>query len=133
MHKTTLAAIWFITLTGLVLETTPILRAAEKPDQKTAKAVKKAPPSGQSHMIVTKDPVTGKLRQATADEAAALNQQVSDRAKRTPAAPRMIEGPGGAVGMILDDTSTNVPNTEASRKTAPAKAAKKATGNNNEK
>ena len=133
MPKTTLAAVWLIALMSLALETTPILGAEQKTD---AKATKKAPPSTQTHMIMAKDPVTGKLRQATVEEVEALNQQATDQAKATkakPAAPRMIQGPGGAVGMILDDTSTNVSNTEATRKAAPAKAAKKQTGTTNDK
>ena len=134
MPKTTLAAVWLIALTSLALETPLILGAEQKAEQKTdAKAAKKAPPSTQSHMMVTKDPITGKLRQATVEEAEALNQQVPNRAKRTPAAPRMIQGPGGAVGMILEDTPTNVSNTQATRKAAPAKTAKKQTGNTHDK
>lgn len=70
---------------------------------------KEAIKPAQSQMVMTKDPVTGKLRPATRKEQEALQKQTEVRAKATAkpahANPKMIQGPGEAVGMVLDDDS----------------------------
>ena len=99
-------------LLGLSLGIASFAAAEQTKDEKAAKA---AP--AQPRMIMTKDPVTGKLRPPTAEEQAELNKKTAAaKAKATagkPATstnpntnPKMIKGPGGSVGMVLDDDST---------------------------
>ena len=92
------------TLLGLSLAATSLAGAERKKDDKAA--------AEQPQMMMTKDPVTGKLRPPTAEERAELNKKTASAKAKAAAAkpatstnPKMIKGPGGAVGMVLDDDS----------------------------
>ena len=103
-------------LLGMALAVAPGAAGADEP---TGKKVAAAQPAGvpqPAGMIAVKDPVTGKLRAATAEEAAELRKAAAAAKKQeTPTAqgntavrraPQTISGPEGAVGIVLDDSST---------------------------
>jgi hypothetical protein len=54
-------------------------------------------------MMAVKDPVTGQLRAPNAQEAAKLTQ--AQPVVKRPTPHKQLKGPGGAVGMVLDDRS----------------------------
>lgn len=86
---------------GLSLTVTSLVGAEQKKDEK-------APPG----MVMAKDPVTGKLRPPTPEEQAELARKTSAAKSKATANqpvtswdPKMIQGPHGAVGMLVDDDS----------------------------
>lgn len=111
---TTAAAV----LAGLALAALPATAADDKNDNKNA-----APPaktaqkpaddqssagSADAGMVVVKDPVTGKLRAPTAEEAAALRSATPSvqRNARLVAAPREFAPRHGGVGRVLDESTS---------------------------
>jgi hypothetical protein len=79
-----------------------------KPVEKQAAQAKRAMPAapatqaGDSGQRVFIDPATGKLREPEPGEIAAL-QPAAKRSLRAAAAPEMLAGPGGAVGMAVSE------------------------------
>lgn len=72
--------------------------AAKKP------AVKAAPQAGGGGQRAFIDPKTGKLREAEPGEAEALQPlKLKTRKALAAPAPRMLSGPGGAVGMVVPE------------------------------
>ena len=51
------------------------------------------------------DPVTHQIRQATAAELADLTKADQQRQAGQPPAPKMFAGPGGSLGVVLDDST----------------------------
>ena len=96
----------FVGLLGISLALAPATLAADD----------KKPPQPSS-MVVVKDPVTGKLRQPTAEEAAELNKAAKQTqaeaagkagAVAKPGAarkPPTVNGPDGSLGLVLDESS----------------------------
>lgn len=105
-------------LAGLCLAVTSLAAADEKQPEKKAdtkpapaavQSVKHVPPQKSQAapgMVIVKDSVTGKLRAPTASEAAALAAAAKPATSARQGA-RTVKGPGGADGLVLDD-STNV-------------------------
>jgi hypothetical protein len=106
----------FTGLLGMALAVTPVAMGAPEADDPASTArkptVERAAQQSPAMMAV-KDPVTGKLRAPTAEEAAELRKSAAKPDIRGGAAksavrrtPQTVKGPEGAIGMVLDDDST---------------------------
>ena len=77
----------------------PEAATGKAPDKKAAATA--APASGSANMVVTRDPVTGEIRNATAAERAALFAGRAPQA--APAAPQIVVLPDGTEMMRLGE------------------------------
>lgn len=110
MLKKKLAVVVPMAMAGLSLVAMSIAHAEDKPDVKKPVAAASKPVTAvRNGMLVVKDPVTGQLRAPTADEAAALTAAPAANSATAGAtaseAPKVIPGPGGGVGVKLDDST----------------------------
>ncbi len=80
--------------------------ATQPPDKGAGKTQQPAPPAPNG-VTVFVDPVTRQIRQPSASEIGELSSaSQAARAATAPAAqPQIIQGPGGAVGILLDDSA----------------------------
>ena len=116
-------------------------QAKDTPQKPAAAAVQPpaAPQAGAPGMRVFIDPATGKLREPEQSDIQQLAPAVGFHALQAPAAP--LQGPGGAVGMRLDDSqmvysvATKNPDGSISFEcvTGPANASKALAGKHSER
>lgn len=135
MPRSNFARPWFSLFLGLSAAVTCVNgfddRKAEGPKKdavkETAKSAAKPAAPAPAHLVVAKDPVTGKLRQPTAEEAAELSRKQPTQTQTTP--PKTVRGPSGSVGLVLDESSavysvaTKGPDNKISTKEVTGKAA----------
>ncbi len=78
-----------------------------KPVDKPHPAAPELAPAAGSGLTVFVDPVTRQIRQPTASEIGAVGaaSQAAARVGATPASPQIIQGPGAAIGLLLDDSA----------------------------
>jgi hypothetical protein len=109
-------------LLSLGLAVTPLAAADKKDETKPIQKTTPAPAAAAPGMVVVKDPDSGTLRAPTAEEWQAM--QAGAAAKplllNSVAGSPTLAGPGGGVGLVLDD-STHV--FAVAQKTADGKVA----------
>ena len=95
---------------GLMAVALALLPAAgaedKKPEKKPVAAKAKSSKPAPAGMIAVKDADTGQFRAPTAEEAAALSPAPAPQTNAVIAAPQTFAAPGGATGLVLDDSTT---------------------------
>jgi hypothetical protein len=94
-------------LMGVSLALLPAAGAEDKkPEKKPVAATAKSSKPAPTGMIAVKDADTGQFRAPTAEEAAALSPTRAAQTNQVIAAPQTFSAPGGATGVVLDDSTT---------------------------